>query len=119
MLTLKSILARYRRTILPRKAIRVQPAANIGPLTITGVYVNNAAGDVGELGHNTDVSVALRSAKVVAGLTEYALQGFDVRGTDITIENCSAAYLPSPPPVPRIDEFLDSGSEPRRLYCYQ
>ncbi|EPT02954.1 hypothetical protein FOMPIDRAFT_281608, partial [Fomitopsis schrenkii] len=52
----------------PAQAIRVQPAANIGPLTITGVYVNNAAGDVGELGHNTD--------------------GFDVRGTDITIENC-------------------------------
>ncbi|KAH9930276.1 polygalacturonase [Fomitopsis serialis] len=52
----------------PAQAISVQPAANAGPLTITGVYVNNAAGDAGELGHNTD--------------------GFDVRGTDITIQNC-------------------------------
>ncbi|TFY67283.1 hypothetical protein EVJ58_g1725 [Rhodofomes roseus] len=51
----------------PAQAIRVQPAADIGPLIIDGVYVNNAAGDADELGHNTD--------------------GFDVRGTDITIQN--------------------------------
>ncbi|KZT68688.1 glycoside hydrolase family 28 protein [Daedalea quercina L-15889] len=51
----------------PAHAFSVQPAAGVGPLTITDVYVNNAAGDVDELGHNTD--------------------GFDVQGTDITIQH--------------------------------
>ncbi|CCL99494.1 uncharacterized protein FIBRA_01512 [Fibroporia radiculosa] len=49
----------------PAQAISV---GNDEPLTITQVYVNNLAGNVDNLGHNTD--------------------GFDVSASDVTITNC-------------------------------